>query len=53
MSPLGREHDLPNGRFVEAKLGSPAPHPTAALDQPVGRVWVESDDLLWSGPSMD
>ena len=39
---LGREHELPNGRSMEAKLGNPAPQPTEALEQPVGRVWVQT-----------
>lgn len=39
-SAVGREHEFPNRRFVEAKLGNQASHPSAVLEQPVGRVLV-------------
>jgi hypothetical protein len=42
MSGIGREHDLPNDRFMEASLGNPVSLPTAALEQPVGLVGVET-----------
>ncbi len=40
MAADGREHDLLNDRFVEAKLGNQASHPTAASEQPIGLQWV-------------